>query len=436
MQSSTGRHRRFKHSRTTSLVIAAGVTGAGVALPLVGSTSAHAASVSTWDKVAQCESTNNWKINNGNGFFGGLQFTSSTWKAFGGTQYAPRADLATKDQQIAIAEKVLAGQGPGAWPVCSVKAGLTRGGEKPAVDTGSAKSAKTQKSDAPAAAPAQAKAKTQPKTEAPKAATAPEATVKNDETRKSAKPADATSYMVLTGDTLSRIATTQGVKGGWPALYEANRSTVGGDPDLILPGQTLTLSGTAKAETPKTETPKSAKSEAAPAPKAKTEAKSETKADQKPASRSNERAPLPASSSAKSGSSAGYTAPVPGKPHGSYGRSGSLWSKGHTGEDFSAASGTTVRAVTAGTVVSAGWAGAYGNEVVIRHADGKYSQYGHLSSISVKVGQKVGGGDKIALSGSTGNSTGPHLHFEIRTSPNYGSDVNPLSYLRAHGVSV
>ncbi|MFJ1708185.1 transglycosylase family protein, partial [Kitasatospora sp. NPDC088346] len=76
--------------------------------------------------VAQCESTGNWSINSGNGFYGGLQFTNSTWAAYGGTSYAPQANLASKAQQIAVAEKVLASQGPGAWPVCSVKAGLTK----------------------------------------------------------------------------------------------------------------------------------------------------------------------------------------------------------------------------------------------------------------------------------------------------------------------
>ncbi len=105
------------------------MAGAVIALPVAGlvtATGASAAPASTWDKVAQCESTGNWAINSGNGFYGGLQFTNSTWAAFGGTSYAPRADLATKAQQINVAEKVLASQGPGAWPVCSVKAGLTK----------------------------------------------------------------------------------------------------------------------------------------------------------------------------------------------------------------------------------------------------------------------------------------------------------------------
>ncbi|MGW4197195.1 M23 family metallopeptidase [Streptomyces sp. NPDC005004] len=120
-----------------------------------------------------------------------------------------------------------------------------------------------------------------------------------------------------------------------------------------------------------------------------------------------------------------------------YKTGGSLWSSGsHTGIDFHAASGTPVHAVGAGTVVSAGWGGAYGNEVVIRMADGMYTQYGHLSSLGVTVGQKVTPGQQIGLSGATGNATGPHLHFEARTSPEYGSDVDPVGYLRKHGLDV
>ncbi|MFI9599280.1 M23 family metallopeptidase [Streptomyces sp. NPDC052043] len=116
---------------------------------------------------------------------------------------------------------------------------------------------------------------------------------------------------------------------------------------------------------------------------------------------------------------------------------GSLWSSGtHTGVDFHAASGTPVHAVGLGTVVDAGWGGAYGNQVVIRMADGMYTQYGHLSSIAVSVGQRVVPGQRIGLSGATGNVTGPHLHFEARTTPDYGSDVDPVAYLRKHGVHV
>ncbi|MFJ6855668.1 M23 family metallopeptidase [Streptomyces sp. NPDC091271] len=120
-----------------------------------------------------------------------------------------------------------------------------------------------------------------------------------------------------------------------------------------------------------------------------------------------------------------------------YQSGGALWSSGtHSGVDFQAASGTSVVAVGAGTVVEAGWGGAYGNNIVLRMKDGTYTQYGHLSSIGVSVGQSVGSGEQIGLSGSTGNSTGPHLHFEARSTPEYGSDMDPVAYLRAHGVQV
>jgi murein DD-endopeptidase MepM/ murein hydrolase activator NlpD len=114
-----------------------------------------------------------------------------------------------------------------------------------------------------------------------------------------------------------------------------------------------------------------------------------------------------------------------------------MWSSGyHTGVDFVVPTGTSLKAVGAGTVVSAGWGGAYGNQVVVQLEDGKYAQYAHLSSLSVSAGQTVTAGQQVGLSGATGNVTGPHLHFEIRTTPDYGSDVDPVAYLRSHGVSV
>ncbi|MGW6569128.1 M23 family metallopeptidase [Streptomyces sp. NPDC054975] len=120
-----------------------------------------------------------------------------------------------------------------------------------------------------------------------------------------------------------------------------------------------------------------------------------------------------------------------------YQTGGSLWSSGsHSGVDFHAAYGTKVVSVGSGTVVEAGWGGAYGNNIVIRMNDGTYTQYGHLSAISVSVGQSVTPGQQIGISGSTGNSTGPHLHFEARTTAEYGSDINPVAYLRARGVNV
>ncbi len=95
-----------------------------------------------------------------------------------------------------------------------------------------------------------------------------------------------------------------------------------------------------------------------------------------------------------------------------------------------------MRSVAAGKVASAGWEGSFGYQVVVRHTDGRYSQYAHLSAISVKSGQQVGVGQRIGRSGSTGNSTGPHLHFEVRTGPGFGSDIDPVAYLRAGGVRI
>ncbi|WNI17101.1 M23 family metallopeptidase [Actinacidiphila sp. ITFR-21] len=133
--------------------------------------------------------------------------------------------------------------------------------------------------------------------------------------------------------------------------------------------------------------------------------------------------------------SASWVSPTTGYVLGAgYAQAGPHWAHTHSGQDFVVNSGTTVRAAHTGTVVTAGWGGAYGNNIVIKHADRTYSQYGHLSHIGVSVGQHVATGQKIGVSGSTGNSTGPHLHFEIRTTPYYGSSVEPLHFLRAHGV--
>ncbi|MFD8732331.1 peptidoglycan DD-metalloendopeptidase family protein [Streptomyces sp. NPDC059611] len=141
---------------------------------------------------------------------------------------------------------------------------------------------------------------------------------------------------------------------------------------------------------------------------------------------------------AAGGTSGSWAAPVADKHIGTgYRVSGSMWSSGyHTGVDFPVSTGTAIRAVGPGTVVTAGWSSAYGYQVVIRHGDGMYSQYAHLSSLGVVVGQKVKGGDRIGYSGATGNVSGAHLHFEIRTGPEYGADIDPVAYLRGHGVKI
>jgi murein DD-endopeptidase MepM/ murein hydrolase activator NlpD len=134
----------------------------------------------------------------------------------------------------------------------------------------------------------------------------------------------------------------------------------------------------------------------------------------------------------------GWTKPVDSAAIGTpYHQAGSHWSSGyHTGVDFLVWTGTPVHSVAAGTVIHAGWDGAYGNDVIVQHADGKYSLYGHLSQAEVSAGQTVTEGQQIGVSGATGNVTGPHLHFEVRTTPYYGSDVDPVAYLASHGVTV
>ncbi|MFJ9113390.1 peptidoglycan DD-metalloendopeptidase family protein [Streptomyces sp. NPDC102283] len=239
------------------------------------------------------------------------------------------------------------------------------------------------------------------------------------------------TYAVVSGDYLAKIAAEHQLKGGWEKLYQDNRSTVGENPGLIHPGMKLTLGAKGSAPAEKSAAPKKAE----PAPKAAP--KEAPKADTVSADDS-EGSGSPSRTGSSEATGSGWSAPLASaNVTTQYRASGASWSSGyHTGSDFQAASGTPVLAIGPGTVVSAGNSGSYGNEVVIQHEDGMYSQYAHQSSLNVSVGQTVTGGQQIGLSGSTGNSTGPHLHFEVRTGPSYGSDVDPIAYLRQHGVSV
>ncbi|NJP75889.1 M23 family metallopeptidase [Streptomyces telluris] len=117
-----------------------------------------------------------------------------------------------------------------------------------------------------------------------------------------------------------------------------------------------------------------------------------------------------------------------------FGGVGANWANTHSGQDFAVPSGTPVRSIGAGTVVASGCGGAFGISLVVQHDDGWYSQYAHLAATFVTPGQQVRAGQWIGLSGTTGNSTGPHLHFEIRTSPEFGSAVDPVPWLNARGV--
>ncbi|GAA2949340.1 transglycosylase family protein [Streptomyces enissocaesilis] len=163
MRSGNGRHRRPRQA--PALVVAAGVAGSAIAIPLLGATGANAAEATTWDRVADCESGGMWSADLGNGYYGGLQFSPELWQRFGGTAYAPRADLASRSQQIQVAEKVLAGQGPQAWPSCALISGLTEGED--AAPGGGATAE-------PEAAP-KAGSKADASAEAPESTTAPKA---------------------------------------------------------------------------------------------------------------------------------------------------------------------------------------------------------------------------------------------------------------------
>jgi LysM repeat protein len=181
---------------------------AAVALSLgigIGAATPAAAASTVWDRVAACESGGNWRINTGNGYYGGLQFSRSTWLGFGGAKYASTANRATKAQQIAIARRTLAVQGPGAWPVCSRRAGLTKANGK-----------------------------------ASKSATA-------SSTKVTAKKKPVKSYAVAgkkirvrSGDTLGGLAARYNVKGGWKALWRLNKRTVK-NPNSIYVGQILRI---------------------------------------------------------------------------------------------------------------------------------------------------------------------------------------------------
>ena len=192
------------------------VTVAGTALAGTADASSPNA---VWDRVAHCESSNNWHINTGNGFYGGLQFSAGTWRAFHGGKYASRADRATRLEQIEVARRVLASQGPHAWPVCGPRAGLTRA-------SGHATHAAL---PAIAGTASRTVSKAHPQ----------KAHVAHVKKHRTSAPHHRT-YRVRSGDTLSRIAARLHVHGGWKAVYRANRSHLH-SPNVIRVGQVLRL---------------------------------------------------------------------------------------------------------------------------------------------------------------------------------------------------
>ncbi|NUR82000.1 MAG: LysM peptidoglycan-binding domain-containing protein [Dermatophilaceae bacterium] len=213
-----------KHAAAKKISVKQRIAGVGIAgaATIVGgiTTAGSAKAASVWDRVAACESSGNWSINSGNGFYGGLQFVQSTWAGYGGRAYAPRADLATKGEQIAIAQRVLASQGPGAWPVCSQRAGLTRA-------NGGATATPVSRS-------------TVRKPIAAKKPVAKKVVKKKSYASPAANTGTGARIIVRSGDTLGKIAARHHVAGGWKALWRANAGRVS-NPNLIFVGQALRL---------------------------------------------------------------------------------------------------------------------------------------------------------------------------------------------------
>lgn len=207
--------------KITRRIVTARVVGVAAALALAAgmaitapAANAEAAS-NVWDRVAACESGGRWNINNGNGYHGGLQFSRSTWRAFGGARYASTANKASKNQQITVAKKVLKGQGPGAWPVCSKRAGLTR-------SNGAAVNSSTKSTKSNKAKPSKSKAK--------------KSKAKKSSNHK--KVSSAKTVRVRSGDSLAKLAKRHHVKGGWKGLWKMNKKTLK-NPNRIRVGQAL-----------------------------------------------------------------------------------------------------------------------------------------------------------------------------------------------------
>ncbi|MCX4915183.1 transglycosylase family protein [Streptomyces sp. NBC_00687] len=320
MLSGNGRHRRPRQA--PALIVAAGVTGSAIAIPLLGASSASAADGTTWDRVAECESGGAWSADSGNGYYGGLQLTQDNWERYGGLEYARSADQASRSQQIAVAEKVLDAQGLVAWPTCGPLSGLSKDSAGVDVDTGMGDGASDDAGDSgssglstsPSASPSTESSRSSDSSGASDTAS-PKATESgtksggsqdansSDKSDKSTSDAsdsgksgrsDASSepsgdastaagrhrggsadedgadaatdsradgtagrhasrgsddardagdgtYVVRSGDSLWKIADALDVTGGWADLYAANEKTVGIDPDLILPGQSLAV---------------------------------------------------------------------------------------------------------------------------------------------------------------------------------------------------
>lgn len=181
-----------------------------------------------WERVANCESNGNWHVNTGNGYFGGLQFDQSTWRANGGLAFAPRPDLASREDQITVARRLAERRGLSPWPVCGARAVGGRGHETTRDHETTRGHQATR--DHETTRGHEATRGHERDTVLPPPAQAP-----------APAPAEDGQWTVREGDTLDQLAAALAVPGGWPALYALNRSAIGDDPDLIQPGLVLRL---------------------------------------------------------------------------------------------------------------------------------------------------------------------------------------------------
>ncbi|GGY23209.1 LysM peptidoglycan-binding domain-containing protein [Streptomyces djakartensis] len=322
MLSGNGRHRRPRQA--PALLVAAGVTGSAIAIPLLGASGASAADGTTWDRVADCETGGAWSQNSGNGYFGGLALSQENWENHGGLDYAPSADLASRSQQIAVAERILADQGVGAWRTCGLLSGLEqdKGSDASGSSDSSDSSGSSDSTDSPGLLGTSESSPSADSSPSPSDTSSTED--QSDNSAKSPESADSASrdqqsggarsggsgsdepgnsrqggestspagtgsgrhrgpsadenagsasgrtnesagrhasrgdgasrdagdgsYVVRSGDSLSAIADSLDLSGGWRALYVGNREAVGLDPNLIRPGQRLTVEGDADQE--------------------------------------------------------------------------------------------------------------------------------------------------------------------------------------------
>jgi resuscitation-promoting factor RpfA len=223
------KHALPSKSFTRRAVATAAIAGAAIAVPVMMAGSASADSVN-WTAIANCESSGNWADNTGNGFYGGLQFTESTWLAYGGGSYAQYPYDASESDQIAVAENVLAGQGIGAWPVCGANADSGTSYSGTNTDGSSSDSSNTSSSsnDSSSSSSSSSDNSSTP------------ASTSSDNSSSTSSSSSSGSYTVQSGDTLSTIAAKEGVS-GWQTLYTDNESTIGSNPNLIYPGQVLNL---------------------------------------------------------------------------------------------------------------------------------------------------------------------------------------------------